>query len=259
MKGTDFYEVGKHIKQMEIAELKEALKAHGGSYTWYDTEQDEDSDEYIPVYETDDIPIVMVNNRYAGPTDVYICKAWINKYGDVEIEALEKEYATDIRVEIDEIAVCHIHFLTMYMKDIDGIDVSGKNHLFALEDGKVKCLTAPNEVTKTPLSDLLDAIPFIEIMFEFKGETYVRRIHTQLIDQDHYDDMWDWWTVGTTQPDGRKPIFEILADKDENGNFTVNNMRISAFADEDDDDAFTVITDILYRTSEEESFKTIKQ
>lgn len=66
MKGTDFYEVGKHIKQMEIAELKKALKAHGGSYTWYDTEQEENSDDYIPVYEVDDIPIVMVNHEHSG-------------------------------------------------------------------------------------------------------------------------------------------------------------------------------------------------
>lgn len=119
MKGTDFYEVGKHIKQMEIAELKEALKAHGGSYTWYDTEQDENSDDYIPVYEVDDIPIVMVNHEHSGPTDVYICKAWINKYSDVEIEALEKEYATEIDVNIDDIAIGHTYYLTMYMKDIE--------------------------------------------------------------------------------------------------------------------------------------------
>lgn len=256
MKGTDFYEVGKHIKQMEIAELKEALKAHGGSYTWYDTEQDENIDDYIPVYEVDDIPIVMVNHEHSGPTDVYICKAWINKYGDVEIEALEKEYATKIDVNIDDIAIGHTYYLTMYMKDIEGVEISGKNHLYALEDGKVKCLTAPKEVTKVPLSDLLDAIPFVEIMFEFKGETYVRRIHTQLIDQDHYEDMWDWWT-GAALPDGTKITFEILADKDENGGFTVNNMQINVYGN-DDDDILETIIDIRYRTSEEESFKTIK-
>lgn len=256
MKGTDFYEVGKHIKQMEIAELKEALKAHGGSYTWYDTEQDENIDDYIPVYEVDDIPIVMVNHEHSGPTDVYICKAWINKYGDVEIEALEKEYATEIDVNIDDIAIGHTYYLTMYMKDIEGVEISDKNHLYALEDGKVKCLTAPKEVTKVPLSDLLDAIPFVEIMFEFKGETYVRRIHTQLIDQDHYEDMWDWWT-GAALPDGTKITFEILADKDENGGFTVNNMQINVYGN-DDDDILETIIDIRYRTSEEESFKTIK-
>lgn len=256
MKGTDFYEVGKHIKQMEIAELKEALKAHGGSYIWYDTEQDENSDDYIPVYEVDDIPIVMVNHEHSGPTDVYICKAWINKYGDVEIEALEKEYATEIDVNIDDIAIGHTYYLTMYMKDIEGVEISGKNHLYALEDGKVKCLTAPNEVTKVPLSDLLDAIPFVEIMFEFKGETYVRRIHTQLIDQGHYEDILDWWT-GAALPDGTKITFEILADKDENGGFTVNNMQINVY-ENDDDDILETITDIRYRTSEEESFKTIK-
>lgn len=252
MKGIDFYDVGKYIKQMEIAELKEALKAHGDSYTWRDLDNDS------PDYEAEDMPIVMANLEYGGPTDVCICKAWINEHGDVEIKAVDKEYDTDIEMSIDDIAVCHIHYLTSYMKDVDGVELSCKNHLFALEDGKVKCLTVPNEATKTPLSDLLDAIPFIEIMFEFNGETYVRRIYTQLIDQDHYEDMWDWWTAGTPRPDGSKPIFEILADKDENGNFTVNNMKISAFANEDEDDAFTVITDIRYRTSEEESFKTIK-
>lgn len=252
MKGTDFYDVGKHIKQMEIAELKEALKAHGGSYTWRDSDNDS------PDYEAEDMPIVMANLEYGGPTDVCICKAWINEHGDVEIKAVDKEYDTDIDVSVDDIAVCHIHWMTQYMKDVNGIELTSKNHLFALENGKVRCLTAPNEATKAPLSDLLDAIPFIEIMFGFKGEIYVRRIYTQLIDQDHYEDMWDWWTAGTPRPDGTEITFEVLADKDENGDFSVNNMHINVY-ENDDDDAFETITDIRYRTSEEESFKTIKQ
>lgn len=252
MKGTDFYDVGKHIKQMEIAELKEALKAHGGSYTWRDSDNDS------PDYEAEDTPIVMANLEYGGPTDVCIYKAWINEHGDVEIKAVDKEYDTDIDVSVDDIAVCHIHWMTQYMKDVNGIELTSKNHLFALENGKVRCLTAPNEATKAPLSDLLDAIPFIEIMFGFKGEIYVRRIYTQLIDQDHYEDMWDWWTAGTPRPDGTEITFEVLADKDENGDFSVNNMHINVY-ENDDDDAFETITDIRYRTSEEESFKTIKQ
>lgn len=251
MKGTDFYEVGKHIKQMEIAELKEALKAHGGSYTWRDSDNDS------PDYEAEDMPIVMANLEYGGPTDVCICKAWINEHGDVEIKAVDKEYDTDIDVSVDDIAVCHIHWMTQYMKDVNGIELTSKNHLFALENGKVRCLTAPNEATKAPLSDLLDAIPFIEIMFGFKGEIYARRIYTQLIDQDHYEDMWDWWTAGTPRPDGTEIIFEVLADKDENGDFSVNNMHINVY-ENDDDDILETITDIRYRTSEEESFKTIK-
>lgn len=250
MKGTDFYEVGKYIKEMEIAELKEALKAHGGSYTWRDLDNDS------PDYEAEDMPIVMANLEYGGPADVCICKAWINEHGDVEIKALDKEYDTDIDVSIDDIAVCHIHYLTSYIKNVDGVELSCKNHLYALEEGHLKCLTAPNEVTKIPLSDLLDAIPFIEVMFEFNGELYMRRIHTQLIDQNHYEDMWDWWT-GATQPDGKEITFEILADKDKNGDFTVNNMQINVY-ERDDDDILETITDIRYRTSEEESFKTIK-
>lgn len=250
MKGTDFYEVGKYIKEMEIAELKEALKAHGGSYTWRDLDNDS------PDYEAEDMPIVMANLEYGGPTDVCICKAWINEHGNVEIKAVDKEYDTDVEMSIDDIAVCHIHYLTLYMKDVNGAELFDKNHLYALEDGKVKCLTAPNEATKVPLSNLIYAIPFIELMFDFKGETYVRRIHTQLIDQDHYEDIWDWWT-GAALPDGTKITFEILADKDENGGFTVNNMQINVY-ENDDDDILETITDIRYRTSEEESFKTIK-
>lgn len=251
MQGIDFYSIGKHIKEMEIAELKEALKAHGGSYTWRDLDKD------LPDDEEEDAPIVMANHEYAGPTDVCICKAWINEHGDVEIKALDKEYDTDIDVSIDDIAVCHIHYLTSYMKNLDGVELSCKNHLYALEEGQLKCLTAPNEVTKIPLSDLLDSIPFIEVLFEFNGELYMRRIHTQLIDKDHYENMWDWWTTGAERPDGITPLFEILADKNEDGNFTVNNMRINVYINDDEDVAAT-ITDIRYRTSEEESFKTIK-
>lgn len=120
MKGTDFYDVGKHIKQMEIAELKEALKAHGGSYTWRDSDNDS------PDYEAEDMPIVMANLEYGGPTDVCICKAWINEHGDVEIKAVDKEYDTDIDVSVDDIAVCHIHWMTQYMKDVNGIELTSK-------------------------------------------------------------------------------------------------------------------------------------
>lgn len=250
MRGIDFYGVGKYIKKMEIAELKKALKAHGGSYTWRDLGKD------LPDDEEEDTPIVMANLEYGGPTDVCICKAWINEHDDFEIMALDKEYDTDVDVSIDDIAVCHIHYLTSYMKDIEGVEISGKNHLYALEDGQLKCLTAPNEATKMPLQLLLNAMSFIEIMFEFNGELYVLRIHTQLIDKDHYEDMWDWWT-GVTQPDGTEITFEVLADKDENGDFTVNNMQINVY-ERDDDDILETITDIRYRNSEEESFKTIK-
>lgn len=140
MKGTGFYDVGKHIKQMEIAELKEALKAHGGSYTWRDSDNDS------PDYEAEDMPIVMANLEYGGPTDVCICKAWINEHGDVEIKAVDKEYDTDIDVSVDDIAVCHIHWMTQYMKDVNGIELTSKNHLFALENGKVRCLSNKGSV-----------------------------------------------------------------------------------------------------------------
>jgi hypothetical protein len=63
MKCTDFWEKEKELKRTALCELAEAIKAHGGRYTWCD----EDGD--IP--EGIEAPCVCVFMDY-GPTDVII-------------------------------------------------------------------------------------------------------------------------------------------------------------------------------------------
>lgn len=122
MKHTDFYYLFKHVKQHVIDELKAALKAHGGSYSW-ETE--------------DDCPIVAANpdDYEPEPLDVCIHSISVDCYGDFVFEATGKESGYEIDyLCIDDIFVEHIGYIIDNMDDIpaqsgsaDASASSGKN------------------------------------------------------------------------------------------------------------------------------------
>ena len=72
MKHTDFYCKVKEIKRQEQRELKEALKAHGGSYSWYNEDIQEFEREYPCV-------AVNLNGINPNPMDVDIRSISIDK------------------------------------------------------------------------------------------------------------------------------------------------------------------------------------
>lgn len=249
MKATDSFYVRNFIKDIEYEELKKALEAHGGSYAWFDEETQDEPDENI------EMPIVLVNDDYCGPTDVVIYKAWLDKYGDICVDAADNEYKNHMEVEIGDIEVGHLYYITELIPEVEGVDILSKNYLFGLDNGNLKCLTAPNNVTKEPMKMLIDSLRFVEIMFEYEGETYVKRIYPVLVDTKHYDKIWDYWT-GITTPDGTEITLEFVADKEEDGILSLEHSHLTAYLGEDDDIG-TPITNIKFRTSENESFKPL--
>ena len=113
MKHTDFYHLLKHVKQHVIDELKAAVKAHGGSYSW------EAEGNY---------PIVAANpdTIEPEPLDVYINSISLDIYGDLEFEATEKESGYEINyLRVDDIFVEHIGYIIDDMDDAPDVsDVS---------------------------------------------------------------------------------------------------------------------------------------
>lgn len=67
MKHTDFYSLIREFKRREQQELKRALEAHGGSFSWYDT---------VKNRIIDNPPVVPINSE-DGPMDVAIRSAAI--------------------------------------------------------------------------------------------------------------------------------------------------------------------------------------
>lgn len=122
MEHTDYSKLLKHVKQHAIDELKAALKAHGGSYSW-ETE--------------DDCPIVAANpdDYEPEPLDVCIHSISVDCYGDFVFEATGKESGYEIDyLCIDDIFVEHIGYIIDNMDDIpaqsgsaDASASSGKN------------------------------------------------------------------------------------------------------------------------------------
>lgn len=112
-KHTDFYHLFKHVKQHVIDELKAAVKAHGGSYSWEDDI---------------DCPIVAANPDTCEPKPLDVCinKISLDANDNLVFEATEKEWGYEIDyLCVDGIFIEHIGFIIEYMKDTPEVsDVS---------------------------------------------------------------------------------------------------------------------------------------
>lgn len=93
---------------------------------------------------------------------------------------------------------------------------------------------------------------YIDVLFKLNSKMYCERIYLDQIDMTHYDTLWDWWfTAKKNGPDvpESEPIFEITAEKDENGEITTNNMYINVYANSDVDDWSCQIKGVKVRKS----------
>lgn len=103
MKCTDAWLYERALKNHMMTELKQAIKAHGGSYSWYS----EEMGDFIQ-----DPPIVMCNcDMGGGPTDVTIHKVWIDQNGDMYIKATNTESDSEIDIYFDDIVAFHIAYI----------------------------------------------------------------------------------------------------------------------------------------------------
>lgn len=120
MKCTDAWSIAKMLSDHMGKELKAALVAHGGEFSWY-TEDAEDEDERY----ADNVPIVMCDNKFAGPMDVKIRKAYIGNYGHVRVTAATCDYDDNVDIELSDIVVSHIPFIIEAIPVTDAVsDVS---------------------------------------------------------------------------------------------------------------------------------------
>ena len=113
MKCTNAWEVSRMLRHHMEKELKAALAAHGGKFSWYYKDEDEDYD--CEDYDDDgyayNVPIVMCNLRYVGPVNVKIRKAYINSHGYVRVIAATDDYYDDIDIELSDIVAHHIQYI----------------------------------------------------------------------------------------------------------------------------------------------------
>lgn len=116
MKCTDAWSIAKMLHIHMEKELKVALYAHGGKFSWY-SEEDE---EYA-----ENVPTVMCNNRYAGPVDAKVRSVYIDSHGYVMIEAATNDYNDEITIEFDDIVASHIQYIIESIPVTDAVtDVS---------------------------------------------------------------------------------------------------------------------------------------
>ena len=116
MKCTDAWKITRTLHDHMGKELKAALVAHGGEFSWYS----EENEEYA-----DNVPIVMCNHRYAGPVNVKIRKAYIDSGGYVRVTAATVEYDDEVCIEFDDIVAHHIQFIIEAIPATDAVsDVS---------------------------------------------------------------------------------------------------------------------------------------
>lgn len=118
MKHTNLYDKIAEIRRLGIAEIKEAVKAHGGKYLW-----DENSER----------PIVAANPDECTPKpiDIKIISVCIDEddrliiYGVDKCGLKEREYLPE------DIFVEHLSFITDYIPETDAVsDVSQRQEFF---------------------------------------------------------------------------------------------------------------------------------
>jgi hypothetical protein len=105
MKHTDFYAMIKAVKHLEIKELKQAVRAHGGSYEWG---------------EDDEKPIVAINpdNSAPEPMDVEITKVYFRD-DNLQVEGASKYSGEDEEFTLDDIFAGHISYIIEMIPETD--------------------------------------------------------------------------------------------------------------------------------------------
>lgn len=124
MKHTDFNSRLDDIKRQEVRELRKALKAHGGSYSWYDDVTGEWQENY---------PIIPINHEglYPNPMDINIRSVSINELGHLEFVGEEKEYGNLMDFNERDIFTGYISHITSAIPDTNFVtDVSEQQEDF---------------------------------------------------------------------------------------------------------------------------------
>lgn len=105
MKHTEFYDTFKSIRHHIIDEIKAAVKAHGGEYSW--------EDEW-------ECPIVAANPDRCEPEPLDVCinSVSLDSSDTLQFEATSKASGFEVRdLIVEDIFVEHLGFILDYMDD----------------------------------------------------------------------------------------------------------------------------------------------
>ena len=126
MKHTDFYNKVEEIKRQEQRELKEALKAHGGSYSWCNEESGVLEDTY---------PCIAVNLNATDPTptDIAVRSVCLNHADYLCFEGEDNFCGEIIEFCADDVFAGHIAYIIEMIPETDSVnDVTSKKEDFTV-------------------------------------------------------------------------------------------------------------------------------
>lgn len=159
MKCTDAWQMGHQLRNRMLDELKLAIKAHGGEYSWY-SEEDE---EYA-----ENVPIVLCNHRYAGPVDIKVRRVYIDKCGCLGVEAVTNEFEDDIHVEFEDIVPHHIQSIIEAIpatNKVDDVSIQStalllyeEGYLYVLQEMTSQAIVRMQECCNIPRSECFNLI-----------------------------------------------------------------------------------------------------
>ena len=115
MKHTDFRSLVHDIKRKEQQELCRALEAHGGSYSWWNTEKEGFVEDEHPII------AVNVNSMFPNPTDVEIRSVSVNN-GFLTFVGEDKESGELVDFQAGDVFAGHLGFIIDLIPDADEIN-----------------------------------------------------------------------------------------------------------------------------------------
>lgn len=123
----------------------------------------------------------------------------------------------------------------LYMKTMNKVE---EDVFFKLADGEIQVLTSDDEVhKKSALDELVKSISYIDVVFKYDDEIFVVRVVTELIDLDHYDNLWDWWCEVDNQTVKHPNLnVEVTGKKYENGDVSPDGIYVNVYLDSNDNE-----------------------
>lgn len=130
----------------------------------------------------------------------------------------------------------------------DDPDEGYRNIAIELPKGTIKHLIGRELTWEDEPFCLKDGLPYIELLFQYKSIWYCERIYPYNIDPNHYENMWDYWFGNSTEDDEPELAFEVTANKVD-GQFTLDNLYINVYENDEANTPIAVITEFAYRKS----------
>lgn len=115
MKHTDFRSLVQDIKRKEQQELCRALEAHGGSYSWWNTEEEGFVEDEHPII------AVNVNGMFPNPTDIEIRSVSVDN-GHLIFVGEDKESGELVDFQAWDVFAGHLGFIIDLIPDADEIN-----------------------------------------------------------------------------------------------------------------------------------------